>query len=269
MKVFFELSAHSIYEITGADKERYLQGRLTQNIKSINIASSLLLTPQGKILAKMLISKEKESFLFIVDPCDDFVANLLKFKVADDLVVTKLDCSIFSVIGELETNFKKIKSPRYSQDSLDVIVPFDKKQDFTSELEAKGFTLGSEQQRNYLRIKSLKPEFGADIDQTISATEIPYQDLISFNKGCYAGQEVVEMSTARGKPNKKLIALKAEKEIQSKELYADQEKNKSCGQIQTIANHNQETIAFAYVKTAIADQNEFYNSEQKLVKLND
>jgi aminomethyltransferase len=31
------------------------------------------------------------------------------------------------------------------------------------------------------------------------------EELVSFNKGCYAGQEVVEMATARGRPNRQLV----------------------------------------------------------------
>ena len=46
-----------------------------------------------------------------------------------------------------------------------------------------------------------------NITSKTSATEIIYNDYISFTKGCYTGQEVVEMSTARGRPNYKLIQV--------------------------------------------------------------
>lgn len=266
MKIFFELTSHFAIKVSGADAERYLQGRLTQNIKAIKSAQSLLLTPQGKILAKMSISKEDKSFLFIVDPCEDFLTNLLKFKVADDVVTEKLEHKIYSVLGEFDSTFKKIPAQRYNQVNYDILVPLEDQQKFVAELQAQGYQLGNEEKRTYLRIESLMPEYGNDIDASISATEIPYQDLISFNKGCYAGQEVVEMSTARGKPNKQLLALKAEKEIQEKELFNSEKK--VCGFIQSTATIQGQTIAFAYVKTAAAELSEFFTNEQKLSKLN-
>ena len=69
--VLFELPLQIIVSIHGPDSERYLQGRITQEVSKIaegSGAQSLLLTPQGKILSQFHLFRSKEQFFCIADP---------------------------------------------------------------------------------------------------------------------------------------------------------------------------------------------------------
>ena len=274
MKVFFELVNHNIYSVSGAEVERYLQGRLTQNIKEIKAQQAygaMLLTPQGKILAKMHVIKEQGRFLLLVDPCnnEDFLKDLLRFKVADDVSVSKLDSSLFTALEDFQSTLIKIPSKRFKESGFDIIVTENEKANLLKELDSQGFKLGTEQERDFLRISSNQPEYGKDINQSITATEVPFQDYISFNKGCYAGQEVVEMSTARGRPNRQLLSLSCERPLEKgDEIFSSKDLSKACGFIQAVATNEKQTIAFAYIKTSYAEQYEFFHKDQTLSKIN-
>ena len=274
MKVFFELVNHNIYSVSGADVERYLQGRLTQNIKKVKAQQAygaMLLTPQGKILAKMHVIKEQGRFLLLVDPCnnEDFLKDLLRFKVADDVSVSKLDSSLFTALEDFQSTLIKIPSKRFKESGFDIIVTENEKANLLKELDSQGFKLGTEQERDFLRISSNQPEYGKDINQSITATEVPFQDYISFDKGCYAGQEVVEMSTARGRPNRQLLSLSCERPLEKgDEIFSSKDLSKACGFIQTVATNEKQTIAFAYIKTSYAEQSEFFHKDQTLSKIN-
>jgi len=54
------------------------------------------------------------------------------------------------------------------------------------------------------------PRAGVDFDEQTLAPEVPpLERAISYKKGCYLGQEVVERVAARGHVNRKLVGLTA------------------------------------------------------------
>jgi len=58
-----------------------------------------------------------------------------------------------------------------------------------------------------LRIEAAQPVYGVDVDEANMLLEIGLPDIVSFNKGCYTGQEAVAMATYRGHISKKLSGL--------------------------------------------------------------
>jgi tRNA-modifying protein YgfZ len=58
------------------------------------------------------------------------------------------------------------------------------------------------------------PEFGTDFDRALLPHEASLdRDAVSFQKGCYLGQEVVCMVELRGQVNKKLVLLESETQL--------------------------------------------------------
>src|SRR5262249_50854254 len=60
---------------------------------------------------------------------------------------------------------------------------------------------------NTLRIEAGIPWYGIDMDEGRIVLEVGLEGAISFKKGCYLGQEVVERATARGHVNRRLTGL--------------------------------------------------------------
>jgi folate-binding protein YgfZ len=58
-----------------------------------------------------------------------------------------------------------------------------------------------------LRIEAAVPVYGVDVDETNMLLETGLEDAVSFQKGCYTGQEAVAMATYRGHISKKLSGL--------------------------------------------------------------
>ena len=63
-----------------------------------------------------------------------------------------------------------------------------------------------EQAQNILRIEAGIPRYGIDFTEDNLLLEVGLDD-VSFSKGCYLGQEVVERIRSRGHVNKKLVGL--------------------------------------------------------------
>ena len=59
------------------------------------------------------------------------------------------------------------------------------------------------------RIEAGVPRYGADIEERIIPQETGQFRALSFTKGCYVGQEIVERVRSRGRVNRKLVGLVA------------------------------------------------------------
>jgi folate-binding protein YgfZ len=73
--------------------------------------------------------------------------------------------------------------------------------------ELAGAKRASAEDTRVVRIENGKPRYGEDIRETSLPQETQQMHAISFNKGCYLGQEIVERIRAQGHVNKKLVRL--------------------------------------------------------------
>src|SRR5262249_21758688 len=64
-----------------------------------------------------------------------------------------------------------------------------------------------EQAQEILRIEAGIPRYGVDFNEDNLLLEVGLDNAVSFTKGCYLGQEVVERIRSRGHVNKKLMGL--------------------------------------------------------------
>ncbi len=58
-----------------------------------------------------------------------------------------------------------------------------------------------------LRIENGVPRYGVDMDETTIVPELGLEGLISYNKGCYIGQEIIARIYFRGHVAKQLRGL--------------------------------------------------------------
>lgn len=224
--VFCKRFPSHTYIVEGPDAERYLQGRVTQDVKSLGAARSLLLSPQGKIQAHFLLARQKpEFFLLISDPIqeEDLRSSLLQFKVADQLDFRAYEGARFSLRGKstlekLGIDYRGvfegeihglaltlISAPVGSFSAYECLVSDPgKAQKVFTELGGKEV---QEEVLEQLRIEAGLPEYGKDLNLKNTPGDFSTEGCVSFTKGCYSGQEVVEKQAALGKANKRLLVL--------------------------------------------------------------
>lgn len=242
--VFIELP-RGIFLLSGSDAARYLHGRVTQDIKSLRpgeCAYTLLLTPQGRTLGQLLLANLGERYLALSDPLEtpeersELLRSLLLFKVADDVQSSDLSEEYVSiaVVGAqsasaaksiFASSFEQTASPKLplvteelsyfihaplgDYDGIEIIAPRSRVGELRDRLEAHGATAIGFEAYEALRITAGVPRMGAEISEKLIGADLPLERTVAFRKGCYAGQEVIEMATARGRPNRRLIALRA------------------------------------------------------------
>ena len=76
---------------------------------------------------------------------------------------------------------------------------------------AAGGAVADEDTWEAIRIERGLPRFGVEVDTSLLPQEAGLEKLaVSFDKGCYLGQEVVYMLENRGRPKRKLVRLELE-----------------------------------------------------------
>lgn len=278
-----------LYRVSGSDAERYLHGRVTQNVKALipgHGAKSLVLTPQGKIQGQFILLREEKTYLLLSDAVQSepsFREALLQFKVADDVQLEDLS-SRFKVFialgpetGEMFAESADLGSEAFSHASLaefgavlfrypfgalpglGFLVPNENEERLITSL---ALPAGNERVFETLRILAEIPRMDVDLSEKVLAPEIDLEALAAFDKGCYAGQEVVEMATARGRPNRMLLLLKGEAATAppaGSEIFSAKDPGKACGFVSSSCLLAAEAQAWclAFLKTSAAEDGMF------------
>jgi aminomethyltransferase len=128
-----------------------------------------------------------------------------------------------------------------------------------------GITAIDEALFDYLRIESGQPRFGRELTDDYIPLEANLWDDVSFNKGCYTGQEIIARMESRGRVAKQLVKLSPNVPLESgAELRAA---GKKAGQVTSTAVGPEGALALAYVKTAFLDNGDTLSAGEIPVKL--
>jgi aminomethyltransferase len=76
-----------------------------------------------------------------------------------------------------------------------------------SRLRAEGAVAASAEDFNVVRVENRKPRYGEDFGEQTLAQESGQMHAVSFTKGCYLGQEIVERIRSQGQVRRKLTAI--------------------------------------------------------------
>jgi folate-binding protein YgfZ len=118
-----------------------------------------------------------------------------------------------------------------------------------STLQANGAVGASVDDVRLVRIENGRPRYGEDIADNRLPQETQQMHAVSFNKGCYIGQEIVERIRALGQVNRKLMRVDLEGETipdrGTKTTVGGNEAEITSAVFSPEANH---VIALAYVR---------------------
>ncbi len=116
-------------------------------------------------------------------------------------------------------------------------------------LLGSGITAVSEPAFEYIRIAAGLPRFGYEITGDYIPLETGLWADVSFNKGCYTGQEIIARMESRGKLAKQLVRLRTDGPLAAGDAITAEGKN--AGIITSAAEGPDGFVALGYVKTAV------------------
>jgi len=187
----FDWSARGVLKVTGPDRLEFLQGMCTADVKKI--------APDGSAYAAFLTNKGA------------MVADGRLWNRAGDTVIDTEPGFLPAVRDYLQKHLVS-EDAEISEDKdlavvTDRLVPRAELQAALEKLIAGGAVLAGFDAWERARVERGVPRYGQDMDDKTIPLEAGLQKLISYDKGCYVGQEVVARATFRGHVNRQLQKL--------------------------------------------------------------
>ena len=192
---------HDACRVFGRDAASYLHSQASNDIASLGVGESryaFLLDPTGKIVSLVRVTRMGDTeFLLDLDRggLDDLIARLRRFMIRVDVTIEPVDLTCVCHRGDDVSS-----APATSSESpvvaawwgdgtaVDQLLVGDASADeFSPELEIE-------------RVNASWPRLGAEIESgsTVPAATGVVPRAVSFTKGCYPGQELVERMDSRG-----------------------------------------------------------------------
>lgn len=219
----------------GRDRARFLHNVTSNEVRKLAPGSgcyAFLLTPQGRIQADVNLFCFPDHFLLDTEPelREKVPPLILRYKVADQVEIedgtaatTALALEGPAAAAVLAAANAPVPGEPYAhlpwgealvagvsltgQPGFRIFAPAAAKSDLIRLLEAAGAHPASPADARMVRIENGKPRYGEDIRETSLPQETQQMQAVSFQKGCYLGQEIVERIRAQGHVNKKLVRL--------------------------------------------------------------
>ena len=232
-----DLSAREVVAVTGPDRVSFVQGMVTQDVEKLpegGVAPAALLTAKGAMVSDARVIRLPAEVLLLVEPGFGPVVReaLQRFLISEDAEVAERSTELaqLALVGPraeavvqtaLGDSPAAGRAAAFDQDGIsgwvlpqglglpgvDVLVPVASLPKTFDRLLATGAVPVGFEALEVLRVERGTPRFGADLDEKTIPLEAHLQSAISYEKGCYIGQEVIARATFRGHVNRQLVGL--------------------------------------------------------------
>jgi folate-binding protein YgfZ len=205
--------------VEGPDREAFLQGQLTQDVRGLAPGQSRLaagLTAKGKILYFGRLVSEADRFLLLLpaDAVAPAAAHLAKYAAFQKVTVRDATADVVRIAlygpraAALAPPPLAVRLPAEWELAGELLAPASAAAELVAWLEASGSVPLSADSAEALRIEAGRPRLGRDADDTHLADEAGLSAAIAANKGCYVGQEIVARMRTYGRANRRLAGFR-------------------------------------------------------------
>ena len=208
-------SDRDVIIVQGPEAEGYLHSQVSQNVDDMSEGESrisFLLEPKGNIEGYFRITKlQQDRFLLDTEPGfgSPLLVSLERFKLRTQADFELHEWKMISVLGEwvpidLRPQVQLVTSPWLSEAVIDVIGE-------TVEID---LPTCDPQAYERLRFECGVPTIGRELQVGGIPNESGLVErAVSFDKGCYRGQELVERISARGGGRHKIHRICSDEEL--------------------------------------------------------
>ncbi len=246
-----DLASVGVLRLRGKDRVRFLNAMITNDVEKLTpgrACAALVTTTKGKIIAELLVLARPEELQVIVlqGPVARVAESFEAHIIADDVTLENMS-DAFSVIAVEGPRCRDLVWRIFPREPLPMEAFAFTGNDYQglratvikhSVAGDKGMLLvvtrdQHEQMKSYLlqgavgldareagrvawntrRIENGRPWFGVDVTEDNFPAESSLESHVSYEKGCYLGQETIARMHYRGHPNWKLVGLAGGSEV--------------------------------------------------------
>ncbi len=281
--IIVDLADRAMLQISGRDSSSFLQGQLTCNLEEVTQTASRRAAhcnPKGRILLSARCLQWQDSIYLLLPRCnlEPSLNDLKRYAVFYQLELTAMTNEIVCIginiadpISQFARRVIDLAEDETIQQGQYIIINEIPRQRYliignTSaiiELHQQYFTefkLGSTDHWRLLNIDSGRAEIVARNRGLFTPHELNYQlsNTISFNKGCYTGQEIIARMQHRGQLKKALWhAVITPQQAEISALQLSNLVGQAVGQVVMAANDNIATHALVCAQNSACQNGDF------------
>lgn len=252
------LETPALLEFKGPDAVRFLNGQLTQDVRRVAGAvvslPSCVTDAKGKLQFHVRITEGPDGVLWVEGPhgsAEGLETRLTRYLIADDVETADLTGSyeLVHLIGPVPVPAEGIiarETNRFGVPGTDWWIPAG----MESALPQEATLLAGDELESF-RIANGVPRWGKELVEGILPPEAGLDATdISYQKGCYIGQEVISRIKSAGKVNKRLARLQFDASLALTGLQLVDAAGSVAGEITSASPHavGTERLALGYVK---------------------
>lgn len=252
---FYE-QTRGLIAVWGKEAVQFLDGMITNDVKTLEDGQQMLAAfpnAQGRLLAVVRILRLGDRFLIETEGAtrESVYNNLFRFTFAGDFIVEDVTEAhvCFDLFNWPQEEEISQYGPRIGALIDTQFVANESADEFRDLLASRSAVQISDDLYEILRIESAVPKYSVDMDETTVVPELGLDGLISYNKGCYIGQEIIARIHFRGHVAKQMTGL-----ILSKDVAAGTElttpEGKPAGRLTSVTHSPklEKTISLGYVR---------------------
>jgi len=258
----FDLSDRTKLRVTGADRVRFLNGQISNDVRKASGAVAIyacVLNAKGKINGDVFIHADADSLLVDADPSlhEALSARLERYVIADDVQIADVteELALLHVIGDMRPavpeDAQAVQADRFGSPGFDLWLSRAARESTLHDL-ATLLPFCDADCAEGLRIERGIPRWGYELSEEIIPTEANLESrAVDYAQGCYIGQEVISRMKMSGQTNKRLCGLVADQELHAgMRLLAEAGDGKDVGWISSAAKSARagKHIALGFVK---------------------
>lgn len=214
---FKVLDSHTIVRVRGSERLEWLSGMITQECKSMKPGDSrytAIVHEKGKLFGDFFVHALADE-LYVVAPSvtvNDLYEHFEKHIIMEDCeVVLDPSLRVVTVQGPESGRFRGangFEADRLGRTGVDFVIDGAGVQALCAQLQGAGAMPVHEAAWEIARLEAGVFRFGVDFgtDNYVQEASIT-ERAVSFNKGCYVGQEVVCRLQMRGHVRRQLVTL--------------------------------------------------------------
>lgn len=251
--------ARARVRLTGPDTRRFMQGTVSADVPSVKPGHAVaagLLTVKGKLVSELVMLPHGEEGLDLLVPKDQAanVAELLdKHIIMDEVEVQGPSpvsvALLFTDDGTLPALHRDNVHTFETRHPAPGLLAIAEARDLEAALA--GFDRADEDGYHRHRVVTASPAWGRELDLDRFPPEVGFVYAVSYDKGCYLGQEPLARIHARGQVNRVLVRVEGEPNIATPvELVHPERKN--AGTLSTYVPDGDKGIGLAIVRRSLA-----------------
>jgi len=261
------LSSRAKFRLTGADRVRYLNGQVTNDVRRVKPDETLyacVTDVKGRIAADVFVHSHHEELLIDAEPDlrEPLAMRLERYIVADDVELTDAseNWNLWHVWGDAGTLARFERAPyaedrphyllhsiRYGSPGLDLWLP-----GFLADPIFDWLPVLSDTDLETWRILQKIPRWPHELNIETFPPEAGLEgNAMDFAKGCYIGQEVLSRIKTTGKMPREMLAFESDTPLNvGDEIWQE----KLVGKVTSVAMHptTGATIGLAMIRQGTA-----------------